>query len=114
MSTNKDYRITRSIDVTLTADSDGEFDAAKVTGLDYGYVTVDGLRRAGYTVELVDDPAKDKVGTIRRFTFSKDLIVKGGDDKWRYVSTQFGHHRVGEVLPEFPTGFSPTEVVTTP
>lgn len=116
--TEQKYRIRKTIDVTATADADGDIRIADLTGTIGGYyATPDGLRRAGFQVESIEPtPADDPDGTIREFEHSKDRIVKIGG-RWMYVVVRESSwtDEVGDLLPErFPIGFSKTTVIHRP
>jgi hypothetical protein len=111
---NSTYRITRQIDVVLVADDDDEFDANDVTGIQRAFPDPEDLREAGYTVtEMTPGPEENAPGTVRKFRATGDLIVKGADSKWRYVTTSVFSARVGDVLEDFPHSWGPNETVVT-
>lgn len=108
------YRIQKTIDLVREIDSDGQFVADELDGVSYAFVDIDDLRRAGYTVTpVVLSPEENTPGTVRKFKATGDLIVKGADSKWRYVTTTVHAASVGDVLENFPSGWGPNETVVT-
>jgi hypothetical protein len=108
------YRIQKTIDVVLEVDRDGEFDADSIDGVARSYPDVDYLRDHGYTVtEVVPAPEDALPGSVRKFRYTGDLIVKGADSRWRYVTATVSGNQVGDILTGFPDGYVITDPVIT-
>jgi hypothetical protein len=109
-----EYRIQKTIDVVVSDDEDGNFLADEIIGSISYYPTVSDLEASGFTVTKIATPAEEPAGTVRKFPFSGDLIVKGDDGQWRYVTSRYPSNALGDVLHGFPDGHADTvKIVST-